>query len=77
MMIPILDRINELSRMQRGGGLTEDERLEQARLRQEYLGYIRGQVKTMMRSVSVMDERGNDVTPLKLAAEKFANGDHD
>ncbi|MFB9326106.1 DUF896 domain-containing protein [Paenibacillus aurantiacus] len=75
MMIPILDRINELSRMQREGGLTEEERSEQASLRQEYLGYIRGQVKTMMRSVSVMDERGKDVTPLKLAAEKYAHND--
>ncbi|TYP78143.1 DUF896 domain-containing protein [Paenibacillus methanolicus] len=76
MRIPVLDRINELSRMQNGGGLTEEERLEQASLREEYLGYIRGQVKTMMRSVSVMDEHGKDVTPLKLAAEKFAQGDH-
>lgn len=76
MTIPILDRINELSRMQRGGGLTEDERREQASLRAEYLGYIRGQVKSVMLNVSVMDEHGHDVTPLKLAAEKFANHDH-
>lgn len=36
-MIPILVRINQLSRKQRRNGLTEEEKAEQAALRQEYL----------------------------------------
>ncbi|MBB3111568.1 uncharacterized protein YnzC (UPF0291/DUF896 family) [Paenibacillus phyllosphaerae] len=69
-MIAFLDRINELSRKQRSGGLTENERFEQAELRQAYLREIRGQVRSTILSVSVMDEHGNDVTPIKLINER-------
>lgn len=69
-MIPILVRINQLSRKQRRNGLTEEEKAEQAALRQEYLRLIRGQVLSTMLSVSVVDPEGNDVTPLKLVHEK-------
>ena len=47
-MIPILVRINQLSRKQRINGLTEEEKSEQAALRQEYLRLIRGQVLSTM-----------------------------
>lgn len=40
-----IERINELSRKQRSIGLEEWERAEQEALRQEYLTYIREQVK--------------------------------
>ncbi|CAN7218592.1 DUF896 domain-containing protein [Paenibacillus sp. LjRoot56] len=69
-MIPILGRINQLSRKQREIGLTEEEKSEQAALRQEYLQLIRGQVLSTMLSLSVVDPEGNDVTPLKLVHEK-------
>ncbi|MFM9277562.1 DUF896 domain-containing protein [Paenibacillus jiagnxiensis] len=71
-MIQILDRINELSRKQRGEGLTEHEKSEQAVLRQDYLQIIRGQFKNTLLSVSVVDPEGNDVTPMKLVEEKLA-----
>lgn len=71
-MIQILDRINELSRKQRGEGLTEHEKSEQAVLRQDYLQIIRGQFKNTLLSVSVVDPEGNDVTPTKLVEEKLA-----
>lgn len=46
-MIPILGRINELSRKQRSRtGLTQAEQLEQQELRKQYLQAIRGQVLT-------------------------------
>ncbi|KAF4324076.1 hypothetical protein G195_002658 [Phytophthora kernoviae 00238/432] len=41
MMIPTLTRINELSRKAKGAGLTEMEKVEQTRLRQEYLQTFR------------------------------------
>ena len=69
-MIPILGRINQLSRKQRSIGLTEEEKAEQAALRQEYLQLIRGQVMSTMLSVSIVDPEGNDITPLKLVNEK-------
>ncbi|MDR6722575.1 uncharacterized protein YnzC (UPF0291/DUF896 family) [Paenibacillus amylolyticus] len=70
-MIPILGRINELSRKQRSSiGLTQAEQLEQQELRRQYLQAIRGQVLTTMLGVSVVDPLGNDVTPEKLIIEK-------
>lgn len=70
MMIPFLDRINELSRKQRDSGLTDQEKSEQMELRQHYLKMIRGQLITTMLAVSVVDSEGNDITPSKLVDEK-------
>lgn len=41
----MIARINELARKQRGEGLTEAEKEEQARLRRLYIDHIKGQVK--------------------------------
>ncbi|ACX65241.1 DUF896 domain-containing protein [Paenibacillus sp. Y412MC10] len=70
MLIPYLDRINELSRKQKNYGLTYQEKSEQMELRQNYLEMIRGQLLTSMLSVSVVDPEGNDVTPSRLVHEK-------
>jgi uncharacterized protein YnzC (UPF0291/DUF896 family) len=69
-MIPILNRINELSRFERRAGLSDTEKTEQAALRTQYLQIIRGQLLTTLLNVSVMDEVGNDVTPKKLIDKK-------
>ena len=52
----IIERINELSRKQRSGGLEEWERAEQESLRQEYLTFIRGQVKDTLSKVQITDD---------------------
>lgn len=41
----IIARINELGRKQKDGGLTEEERNEQAKLRRLYIDNIKNQVK--------------------------------
>jgi len=41
----LIERINELSRKQRSLGLEEEEKIEQDKLRQEYLSFIRNQVR--------------------------------
>lgn len=69
-MIPILNRINELSRIERSIGLSDTEKTEQVELRKQYLQYIRGQVISTLLNVSVLDELGNDITPQKLVNEK-------
>lgn len=46
----LVDRINELARKQRSEGLTEDEKIEQSRLRKIYLADIRSQVVTSLES---------------------------
>ncbi|EZH67744.1 hypothetical protein DH09_07395 [Bacillaceae bacterium JMAK1] len=75
-MIPIIERINELAKKSKEIGLTEDEQNEQAKLRQEYLGYIRGQVKDTISNVTVVDEEGTDVTPEKLRNEQERRRSH-
>lgn len=69
-MIPILNRINELSRIERSIGLSDTESAEQAGLRKQYLQILRGQLFTTLLNVSVMDELGNDITPRKLVDKK-------
>ncbi|OPH47362.1 hypothetical protein BC351_40250 [Paenibacillus ferrarius] len=72
-MIPILNRINELSRIERTSGLSDTEKAEQAALRTQYLQILRGQLLTTLLNVSVMDEFGNDVTPKRLIDKRAAN----
>lgn len=52
----IIERINELSRKQRTIGLEEWERDEQEALRQEYLSFIRGQVKETLSKVQITED---------------------
>lgn len=51
-----IERINELSRKQRSVGLEEWERAEQEALRQEYLSYIRAQVKDTLSKAQAQEE---------------------
>ena len=53
-------RINELARKSKTPeGLTEEERNEQARLRQEYIAEWRAGVVQVLDNTYVMDEHGN------------------
>ncbi len=40
-----IDRINELGRLSKQRELTEEEKLEQKALREEYLTYVRSQLR--------------------------------
>ncbi len=53
-----IDRISELSRKQRSTGLTEEEKQEQAQLRQEYLQAIRKNVRATLDRAYVMEKDG-------------------
>ncbi|MGR3807165.1 Uncharacterized protein YnzC, UPF0291/DUF896 family [Pasteurella testudinis DSM 23072] len=66
MRIPELNRINELARKAKHTALSAAELNERAELRQRYLAAIRGQMNTILATVSVVDPLGNDVTPAKL-----------
>lgn len=41
-----IDRINELARLAKERELTEEERAEQKALREEYLAYVRSQLRS-------------------------------
>lgn len=61
-----LARINELARKAKQTGLTAMEAKEQTKLRAEYLQTFRSSMLNTLKSVTVIDPKGNDVTPEKL-----------
>ncbi|CAK7066090.1 hypothetical protein CIW83_13160 [Tissierella sp. P1] len=69
-MKDLIKRINELAHKSKTIGLTESEKEEQQRLRQEYLAIFRGNMKNTLMHVKVLDEEGNDVTPEKLKEDQ-------
>jgi Uncharacterized protein conserved in bacteria len=62
----LIARINELANKKKTMGLTVKESEEQQRLRQIYLKEFRQGFEQQLKSVKVVDENGNDVTPSKL-----------
>lgn len=67
-MLPeeLISRINALANKSKEQELSESEKEEQKKLRQEYLKMIRGQVENQLSGIKVVDEEGNDVTPDKI-----------
>lgn len=54
-----IDRINVLARKSKSEGLTEEEKTEQAILRQEYIKSFRRNIISTMEGVSVEQEDGS------------------
>ena len=53
-----IERINELARKKKAGGLTEAETVEQAELRREYLAEFRENMKAMLDSTIIQEPDG-------------------
>lgn len=71
-----LERINSLSKKSKEEGLTDKEKEEQQELRQEYLQNVRKSFKNQFKSMTVMDQEGNDVTPQKVRDLQDKNKKH-
>ena len=56
-------RINELAKKKKTEGLTAEEKVEQAKLREEYIEGYRRSVRHHIEGIKIVDEDGNDVTP--------------
>lgn len=55
-----INRINELARKSRTDeGLTEDEKLEQAQLRREYIDSFKASLVGQLENTYIVDEKGN------------------
>ena len=55
-----INRINELARKAKSpGGLTDEEKVERAALRQEYINAVTGNLKAQLDNTYIVDERGN------------------
>lgn len=59
-----IDRINALYKKKKIEGLTDEEKIEQSLLREEYLEAVRKNFKSTMNTIKLKDENGN-ITPLK------------
>lgn len=71
-----IDRINELARKKKAEGLTPEEQVEQAALREEYIEGYRRSVRHHIEGIKIVDEAGNDLTPEKLKQVQREKGLH-
>ncbi len=55
----LLKRINELAKKSREQGLTDEEKSEQAELRQKYIKKFRQDMEKTLSNVYIVDENGN------------------
>lgn len=58
-MEKLIARINELAGKSKAEGLNEEEKAEQAKLRQEYIMKFRQGMENALSNVYIMDENGN------------------
>ena len=56
-----INRINELAKKSKTVGLSEEEKQEQARLRQEYIDGFKRNLRAQLDNCYVLDEQGNKV----------------
>ena len=62
-------RINELYHKSQAEGLTEDEKKEQALLRQEYVASIRRNLRSQLNNIDMVNEDGT----IENLGEKYGN----
>lgn len=66
-------RINALYHKAKAEGLTEEEKVEQQILRQEYIDSIKNNIRSQLDNTSVQNSDGT-ITPLKIVRERNING---
>ena len=68
-----LQAAEALAKKKKEGTITPEELKEQDKLRKEYIKLFREGFKSQLKTIKVVDEKGNDITPLKLKQEKLKN----
>lgn len=66
-----IDRINELSRKSKSVGLTDEEKLEQKALREEYVLSIRQSLRGQLDSIKIQNPDGTIIDVKKRHDDKF------
>ncbi len=69
-------RINELAKKKKTEVLTSEEKVEHAKLREEYIEGYRCAVRHHIEGIKIVDEEGNDVTPENLCQVQREKGLH-
>lgn len=64
-----IDRINELYKKSKAEGLTEEEKKEQAILRQEFIASVKGNLRAQLNNIDIVDADGK----VENLGEKYAN----
>nr|WP_205408755.1 DUF896 family protein [Enterococcus timonensis] len=72
----LITRINELSQKKKTVGLSADEKIEQEKLRQEYLQSFKKNMRHHIEGLKIVDDKGHDVTPDKLKKIQKEKGLH-
>ena len=54
-----IDRINALANKQKSVGLTEEEKVEQAKLRREYLDAVKGSLRAHLNNIDIKEKDGS------------------
>ena len=54
-----IDRINALAHKQKSVGLTEEEKVEQAKLRREYLDAVKGSLRAHLNNIDIKEKDGS------------------
>lgn len=54
-----IDRINALAYKQKSVGLTEEEKVEQAKLRKEYLDAVKGSLRAHLNNIDIKEKDGS------------------
>ncbi len=65
-MEKLLDRINELARIKKERELTNEELEERDFLREKYISLFREGLLEQLKSIKVVNESGEDITPQKI-----------
>ncbi|WP_438478593.1 DUF896 family protein [Streptococcus pluranimalium] len=71
-----INRINELAKKKKTVGLTGEEKVEQEKLRREYIDGYRKSLRHHIEGIKLVDEDGKDVTPEKLRQIQREKGLH-
>lgn len=69
-----IDRINELYHKSQNEGLTEEEKAEQAKLRQEYILSIRNNMRSTLNNVSIQNPDGTITNLCDRDPDRKKNG---
>ncbi|MCR4695021.1 MAG: DUF896 domain-containing protein [Pseudobutyrivibrio sp.] len=64
-----IKRINELYHKQKSVGLSDEEKVEQAKLRGAYIDAIKGNIRNQLNNIDIVDENGN----VENLGEKYGN----
>ena len=68
-----IDRINTLAHKAKSVGLTEEEKAEQAELRQEYLAAVRNNLRAQLNNIDIKEKDGTIVNMGEKYGRKKGN----